>query len=650
MFATAFLFVGFLAWLYPITPSGDGPYQTLNWISRIKEGQVPGRDFDVFHGVGVLWVHAILAVPFGSVRGLIWVHYLGSLFLQWLLWNFVLKSTGRPWKRASLESAAVCGIMNLTMGIPLGNVSILVSGGNSMVGARVALPLICLFIAQRMIRPLEKGGGLRSGVFMGAAAGAGAWFATDQAPASLIMGIVISVSVVGSASVGSRSLRLICSFSAIVMVVAMAMFTYLLLLWLTTGGSVEACLTYWWSVLPQVQFWYFGGAPNAYFHDIRDLLNPTILVLLSASLGLHWIGWKLRYHEQVPLRLGLIAYGLVSLLPLMGMLFPHYISGLWCTGLVGLLTARRPDRLVDFLLSRASLRAIKISLGLICAVLSVRAAQVQWKHKSRCLSPDMLPLRLSGAISEGDSSAVPDVVRTESMAHPSSNTLRAFYRGVPEIILRQPGVGRFDYIIHALGDQQHREYIQALKSSPPLYLRVPCQKSYLYSQWLWHQWPDLWEDVITGYRFQEVFDGSAYWKKVDREFAAERSPVVLKVNYEGGTAVIRSEGSSLSGGLLHVTVAYHTEKVQGPFASLVDRMTRVTLRSSGVLDEQPFSWQPCSSAKIRDFYLIPKGGQDIEIRMSAEGPIFSSRLVVTSAVAERVKGVDIDGLAKTLEP
>ena len=48
-------------WLPPV----DGPYQTANACRRILAGQIPGRDFVVFHGLGLNWYH----VPFYALLG-----------------------------------------------------------------------------------------------------------------------------------------------------------------------------------------------------------------------------------------------------------------------------------------------------------------------------------------------------------------------------------------------------------------------------------------------------------------------------------------------------------------------------------------------------------------------------------------------------
>ncbi len=651
LFAAAFVLIAVLACVFPVVPCGDGPFQTLNWISRIKQGQIPGRDFDVFHGIGVLWFHSMLALPFGAAREIIWIHYLGSLVAQWALWCSVFYVAGHPWRRALLEGSALCGLMLLSMGIPFANIAQLVGAGHSMIGARVALPLLCLFLAHRSIRSSGAGIWWRAGLIMGAAAGGGAWFATDQAPACLVMGMVTATGFAGAIRTDSMFTRFLRIATTLATVLIIAASTYVLLLWMSTGGALERCLGYWWQTLPQVQFWYFGGAPNAYFHQFRDLLDPSVLVLAFVACSFHLVGLIFRKSGQWPLRLGLAAYGMVSLLPLAGMFYSHYVSGLWCTGLIGVLLARSPDRLSDRVLSLISLRTTQIGLVVTCLVLTARSVQIQWKVKTAYPYANHLDVSLSGAKGANEvGGAVPVFVTAELQSRPSSNLVRAFYRAVPEISLGQAGVGRFDYIIHALGDEQQAEYRQVLQSAPPVFMRVPSQRDFRYAQWLWHQWPELWGWIFSNYQLEDIYQGSAYWRHADRATEPKVKPFAVQLVHENEVTVLRSEHRPTPGCLLRLSVTYRTERISGPLASAVDKMTRVTLRPSGVLDDQPFSWPPGSQVQVRQVYLLPKPGADVEVRLSGEGPILSSRLVVVGAVAEEIQGVDIEGLVKTFQP
>ena len=46
--------------------AADGAFQLLNPMRRLMEGQVIGRDFNFFHGVGVPWIHLPFYVLFGQ--------------------------------------------------------------------------------------------------------------------------------------------------------------------------------------------------------------------------------------------------------------------------------------------------------------------------------------------------------------------------------------------------------------------------------------------------------------------------------------------------------------------------------------------------------------------------------------------------------
>jgi hypothetical protein len=636
-----------LMWFFPILPSGDGPYQTMNWISRIKEGQLPGRDFDVFHGLGVLWFHAVLALPASTARGVIYVHAMGSVIAQFLLWMAVFQSQERTWGKSLWCSAALCGLVALSAGVPLANFNTLLAAGHSMIGARVALTLVVLFIAH-LLTSSGRIKGWYCSIVMGTAAGLGAWISTDQATAATMM--AVAYTFFGALSVkGSWPVRLLQACLAAAGAGVIAVFAYLFLVWLATEGSPERTLAYWWKYIPAVQFSYFGGAPDPFFRTLKDLLNPGLLVFLGVSASMHLVGFRWRRPGQTPLVIGLAGYGAVSLLPLIATLALHYLSGVFCTGLISLLVSGFPKFLCQRAPKVLARPVIRYSCYFAVVLFAARMAQVHLKNTSCVKEPGLLACELHPGLN-AEASAAPDFVKAARSPETGGTLLRAFYRGMPEVSTGQPGVGRYDYIIHALGDDQREEYLKALQSTNPVFLRTPAQSNFIFSQWIWHQWPELWTWILERYRFETIWNGSSYWRRIIGDGSMPKRKLEAEIRSHDGKVEVTCLEAPAPGSLLALTISYRSKPVGGPLAGFVDRCTRVTVKGSGVLDSQSFSWPPGhGELMVKRLLLIPTPGAVPSVGIITEGPLLASELEIVGVEAEELKSEALSALQQTFQ-
>jgi hypothetical protein len=482
---------------------------------------------------------------------------------------------------------------------------------------------------------------------MGAAAGFGGWISTDQTPASFCMAAVCTAFAAGSIAPASWSIRLArAAISAIVAFGAGAVF-YLVLLWTTTGGAVGPCLEYWWKFLPEVQFWYFGGPPNPHFRTLEDFNNPGLIVLGVLSFGFHIWGIIFRKPGQWPLRAGLAAYGIISLLPLLGMCAFHYFAGIWCTGLIAVIYARRPERFRNSFIFSPPAHVLRICLAIVCIFMTncmlecIRFFSYEY--------PEQMSCSLWGEPVEKLGDILPPIVEEEFKKAPSSNFLRAFYRTTPEIALGQAGIGRFDYIIHALAEKQQAEFRRNFEEAPPLYLRVPIQLKFSYTQWLWHQWPELWEFILSRYDLKALYQGSAYWRRCETAKTLRKTVVGCSIRQEDNCIALKLDRKPSEGSILQLTVSYKTTPPENPLAGSIDKLTRVTLRPEGVVDSQAFSWPPGPTSHTRQVLLLPKPDAEVEVRFFAEGLFVSSVLELESVKVEEIEGVNVVELAKTLK-
>lgn len=646
-FVVGLAFLLWIDWAYVVLPPGDGPFQTINWISRIKEGQVPGKDFDVFHGLGLLWFHALLAVPFDSVRALVYVHGIGSFFCQCVLWTLVLRMQGHSARMAFLLGISLITLMKLSEVLPFLNLAIVVNAGHSLTGARVALALISVMTTYEISRRLMKNALLKV-AFIGFGGGLAAWFSTDQALASIAAVIIFSAASTDN-TVNSIAGKCFHAVSHMILAGVVALGSYFTLVSLATLGHAGTPLEYWWKILPENQFWYFGGAPNIYLRHLSDMFDPTIVCLVVVGALLHGYGLVMRKPGNLIMHCGLLMYGLVSLLPLLGMYSAHYLSGLVTTGIISFCYSRMPR----FNAVNNKIWAVgNVLTVLAILVIGLRMISNRKRHGYYEKNTHGLVLTSVSNASVDPNGVVPDFVsKAYSTQDPSNseNVLRAFYRGTPEIAMRQRGVGKYDYIIHALGDGQKADYKEKLLGDPPRFLRVPTQKNSIYFQWLWHQWPELWEGILNEYDYEGVYNGSAYLRRVDKPDIVFDQNVPLKLLKNGATNEIHADAEFLHLTLLRLKVKYRTTRAGQLLAKPFDKMTRVNVAASGVVDDQAFAWPSSDAYQTRHVLYLAKSSSEFCIRISADGLLFPSNIEIAEAVLEKASGADCDNLKRMLE-
>ena len=636
-----------LDWIFPIVPSGDGPFQTVNWILRIREGQVPGRDFDVFHGLGILWSHAVLASPFQTLRGIIFIHYFGALFFQGLLLSCVARFQLSSWKTSILAGSIVLACVRLTEAISFANFASLISAGHSLSGSRVALALLCIVFSIRFAGKFSEEI-WRKSIIYSLGAGCAAWFATDQAIASIIAAAAMSGTSALLLSTGWQKKCLLAALSLLASLAA-SISIYSILVHVSTLGNIKTPIMYWWQVLPKVQFWYFGGAPNPFLREWIDVLDWRMISLLVCCLLMHLYGIMRHKPRNLAYHVGFLVYGVFSVTPMVGIFASYYLAGIFCSGLISVMIARMP--VAD--LSRLSIPLIiKVGVFVVSLILCAKIASNRINHNDRVADPEVFDKITVGNQLNQQSNCLPAFVKAEvEMLDEGKrdNVLRAFYRAAPELALNQKGVGRYDYIIHALSAEHKLQYERELMQHPPLFLRLPSQKNFLYSQWLWHQWPQLWSSILSNYRYESIHNGSAYWRRVPLQPITVLGVVPTTLSVVNGGYRIKVEERNGDNTILRCKMTYRTISRGGVIGGPTDRLTRVTVSPSGVHDGQSFSWPSGTELKTREVMLVPQASGSVEVMIVAEGLLMSSGLEVLAVTVERLSCDHINGLVEMLK-
>ena len=265
----------------------DGPFQVWNPLQRILAGQLPGRDFDVFHGVGYVWLHFF---PFVAMGGT----FFASEFIRNLLPPLSVIVAFYPYLRrvgvpaAESWAASLFTSATLLLGLRTTLAYMVVSGASS-IPLRVSLSLLALYAMFYLVdrwlgsRPLVAGG------LGGCILGVIGFFTTDQT-------IFVGVTVLFCGSVAALSLdgitwnrRIACGFLYFIVLIPAAVTVCILLHAGACGGDWRKPLEFAYKIIPAEQVWYFGSPPFTYAKSLGDFLSPFYIIHpmpLVAAFGL----------------------------------------------------------------------------------------------------------------------------------------------------------------------------------------------------------------------------------------------------------------------------------------------------------------------------------------------------------------------------
>jgi hypothetical protein len=250
--------------LYFEGPAQDGAFQLLNPLRRLMDGQVIGRDFNFFHGVGVPFLH----LPFYAIFGQgLFAEEISRWLMSPLLFASSVFAVFYAWRRRFVLALGMSAVITA---VGLFIVPSLVLPITSILGVRSVMPVFLLAVIvnqKRLNRPVTKKQPegpfaltwyeLSVGALLAASFLCGTEFGAAAILAYVIARIVYPVQKGEARS--SRWLSLLRTG------VSGGILALLVLSIVTHGNPLEP-IKYALVDIPADQFWYFGVPPNTYIH------------------------------------------------------------------------------------------------------------------------------------------------------------------------------------------------------------------------------------------------------------------------------------------------------------------------------------------------------------------------------------------------
>lgn len=512
----------------------DGPFQIFDPLRRIAAGQVGGRDFMFHHGVGIPYLHYPIFAALGG-KTLI----ASELSRQWTsLVLFFISLVTFLWvtfRRAALVwIGGAFAIMTMEALFPGGGLS-----GNwdliglSVISLRSAMPIFAFAALQMRISDGLKA--VLTGLCIGLALGLGTEHGIGVTLSLLfVLAVVLGQALFGSAPRQVAVLNLRFALVGLLTAAAAAAVSFISLC--GVKGMLGA-LYYNLVEMPPDLFWFFGGPPEPYLGSWRQLFTDrhVMLCFFPSALALLVLVWTMIKSWKRPLRIGrdwhtlvmaMSFYGVMTGVPLLGMLSRHYVFPLArIMILIGLVlmanvSAPRLSSARLFMFMRRWSPAAAVAFASLCLGASsilavntvVQATQVvsHLRSNANSFSPYL--------DTHWDSFMTKATRLIDAKRKRNDVSLWSTYAS-----LLESHYGIFhpaeDYIIHAAGKMRWRHYVETLEKTNPEFVQT-MSSEFDFEEWLQNEHWEFYEDVANNYDPLEKVEHAVIWQRRDGPWRA----------------------------------------------------------------------------------------------------------------------------------
>jgi hypothetical protein len=589
----------------------DGPFQLLDSLRRIDAGQIPGRDFPVFHGPGVPLLHYPLYRALGAdLFAAEFARQTVCRILGGVACLLAFRSVvGSAWPCLALLAASIPGIAALSKWPELEPflIGFNMSPVNSSLPLRCATPFIFFAIAfsfrSGFAREITLSICLGLAPFLGAEQGLALWAAVA---ATGVLTVVMHRPIFESPS----------NRWAYVRIAAFGMIASAAFSWALCGHRLNEMLRFHFVDLPRDQFWFFGAPPQPFLMDgTRAGTIGFIYLVFFGSVAACWAiagSFRMRSatdddslaRRQCRVMLGL--YAGLSLVSMFGYAALANAAVAWRT--IVMLAAFELSRILTNCRScneestRFSSKPSKITTKWALSSLASIVILIAAYRATR-------PGTLSETWSKVDSE-IPSIIR-KSIPRPVDGSLWSVYAGLVEsdLGLLHP---ELDYAIHALGEHR-RSYTERFVELQPTFVLTIERSAFPFDQWLQASNWGFFERLATNYRLDHVVTGAyRLWRRSDsawKEPASDWSP--LSVSADGQR--IEIPAGSVAGGLAVVRLHY---RIRNPLAAVpvLGGQPRFLVDAVGSLERYAISLPPDVSHHDIPVYFDAKSPVSLHLR------------------------------------
>jgi hypothetical protein len=604
-------------------PAIDGPFQLYNSLRRIWVGQQPGVDFQFFHGLGIPYLHYLqFRLLGGTFLASEITRELTSAVIFPISVVVFLRAFLKDWTKVALWSAIV---MALSIGLRLTSVLLAI---NSLLGIRSTMPILLpVVLCWRVDRRVRA-------ILAGVVVGLSLFFGSEQGLA-LIAAVILGCAIALWRG-RDRAADLVDAITAI----GVGMLTLVVVL-LVIGGvnGMRGAIAYNFRLVPMDQYWYFGAPPNLFVSGWSSLLRLSALiprVPLAIAVGIGAAVYTARRffkaadeteaREHFALTVFAL-YGLISCASLLGTFVHVYVQPLIrVLLLIGAVYAERALSSRDERAGRTSVLGVgRSSAATMAVALVVMFAMVPSMIGTIGITvPHFVGTHMVGGQRAGYTEIWPETIEQGQKILDSKRagdgtlpTLWSTYAGLLEARngLFHPS---FDYIIHALGNDNRARYLKDFARLKPQLVQTVAPTYSQYESWIEATSWDFYADLLANYAVIGSTPWSLFWERQPAPFAPPQE--VWSADVPPGANGIDLPAAPGSGGtvLLQVELTYRVKNALHVLP-VIGALPRYLVSIENAAHRQPTTLNPYVTTSR--FPVVAYQGKPVRLRWGAFSPL-----------------------------
>lgn len=507
------IFLGYSRSLYFDGSFADGPFQLLNALRRITDGQILGRDFNFFHGIGTLYIHLPLYLLFGK-------NLFASEFSRQIISPLLFMIINYSFLYLLAKDKRIAIVGTMLMLLLSHSYQAVLDPGNSMLGVRsftiFVLIMYFMFFIKKKQNEFKI---LINHLIIGLLLGFSIFISTES-------GLAVNLAFFSSYSLIFHE-KWSVKFKRIFFTLISLAFSIYIYYYVICGDYWIACLKFLFLEVPADQFWYFGVYPTAFIKNMFGFFaNKKFSMIFIVSLLMLFYLYR-KYKEEQTIELFsltvLILYGIFSTIPLLAIYDPNYY-GAPLARIVYLLAivfvskkymCRLSDtRYIIFLLISLvlfSVFSIKEYRAIFHKPITVYDTQNnEWRKEEPHFSTQkQLGVFLSDKWDKHLTNVKSIITKEKSE---KTIFLWSTYASVVEAELNifHPYI---DYIIHGLGPERRTEYASKFKQIQPDYVRTDNPKVWVFGDWLRTEHWEFYKELFINYSLVYGDEQGLLWEK-----------------------------------------------------------------------------------------------------------------------------------------
>jgi hypothetical protein len=509
--------------------AADGPFQLYNPLRRLAAGQVIGKDFQFFHGIGVPLLHYPLFKLLGS-------NLFASEVSRWLVSPLLFLICSLIFFRVVFRSWPKTVIATALLTIISIYCSNIIPPSNSLIIVRTTFPILAAaallwqseaFIQVKDLKFYWKH--LLAILCLSLAFLCG----TEQGAAAIIAYFLIRAFDLWHEPSKKRAIATIGIETGLIGVTIIALMAVI------THGHIVAPLRYALIDIPKDQSWYFGAAPNGFmtwgnlWPNFSDRSLFIVYAAIALSGALFYLSARVKVTSLTERRayIFLWLYGLI----VCGTMLGYFSPTLQLIPLLRVSTIIIVSILMSLLFSpelkkfaqRAATRGPRhrtviragVALGIISLVFLL-GIQTQKYYVDTRRNNSVRAIFRAALIARHSPDYVvagPGWKRSLDTFSPYIkpgavvwSTYSSLYESNANIF--NPSRDGFDYIIHALGPDYRQAYLQQFNQEHPQYVITLKPVYFAYEEWLWSKAPQFYEALLSHYTLIKENSSHYLWR------------------------------------------------------------------------------------------------------------------------------------------